>query len=296
MDNALYYYDDAVSNYIYYLHLDGETVAVGGGQQYIPAMQGFMAHANTDGATLTLLNAARTHSGQSVYYKSTNSVPGSLSLKVTVNGYEDEAFIHFNQNATTAFDGQYDAFKLKSYTANVPSIYTVASDGKHLAINGLPEVEENNEIPVYFEAGTNGQYSITANLQNLPEAHVYLVDNKLSKTQNLSDNPVYTFAASTTDEPNRFKLTFKSVGIGETIVEQPFTIYATNNTVFVANTSATSVKGEVYVYNTLGQVMAHQNLNGDLTKINIAATTGYYLVKVITKDTTFTGKVFVKQQ
>ncbi len=297
MDDALYYYDNTAKNYRYYIQLSGETGALGSGQQYIPAMQGFMVHAKATGTkTVTISNLARTHSGQSVFYKSSNSVPGSLSLKVSANGYEDEAFIHFNHAATTAFDGEYDAFKLKSYSANVPSIYTVASDGNQLAINGLPEVEENSEIPVYFEAGTNGQYTLTANLQNLLEAHVYLVDHKLSKTQNLSDNPVYTFAASTTDQPSRFKLTFKSVGINETASSQPFTIYASNNTVYVDNTSTTSVKGEVYVYNTLGQVMAHQNLNGDRTKINIAAATGYYLVKVITEKNAFTDKIFVKQQ
>jgi hypothetical protein len=296
MDNALYYYDNVASNYKYYLKLDGETSAsVSGGQQYIPAMQGFMAHANTDGATVTLLNTARTHSGQSVFYKSTNSVPGSLSLKVSANGYEDDAFIHFNQNATTAFDGKYDAFKLKSYSANVPSIYTVASDGNLLAINGLPEVEENSQIPVYFVAGKDGQYTLTANLQNLPEAHVYLFDNKLSKTQNLSDNPVYTFTASTTDQPNRFKLTFNSVGINEPSGAEPLHVYMDGinlNIVGVTNANA-----EIRVTNMIGQVVLRGNTGGNTQTILNAnkLQNGVYVVSLISGSKVVSTKIVVSR-
>lgn len=82
MDNALYYYDAAEQNYNYYLHLTGETGALGSGQQYIPAMQGFMVHAKTTGTkTVTFDNDDRTHNGQSVYYKSTNTLPGSWGVK-----------------------------------------------------------------------------------------------------------------------------------------------------------------------------------------------------------------------
>ncbi len=102
-------------------------------------MQGFMVHAKTTGTkTVTISNAARTHDGQNIYYKSANTAPGSLSLSVSANGYKDEAFIHFTEGATNAFDGKYDAYKLKSYSEMVPAIYTMGSDDSKLAINGLP--------------------------------------------------------------------------------------------------------------------------------------------------------------
>ncbi len=297
MDDALYYYDNTAQNYNYYIQLAGDpSLSLGTGQQYIPAMQGFMVHAKSTGTkTVTISNAARTHSGQGVFYKSTNSVPGSLSLKVSANGYEDEAFIHFNQNATTAFDGKYDAFKLKSYSTNVPSIYTVASDGNQLAINGLPEVEENSQIPVYFVAGKDGQYTLTANLQNLPEAHVYLVDNKLSKTQNLSDNPVYTFAASTTDQPNRFKLTFNSVGINEPAGAEPLHVYMNGTNLNV--TGVANANAEIHVTNMIGQVVLRGNTGGNTqTVLNTnKLQNGVYVVSLISGSKVVSTKIVVSR-
>ena len=115
MDNALYYYENDKQRYRYYINIDGTSI--GSGKRYIPAMQGFMVHAKITGTqTVTISPDARTHSGQNFFYKSTNAIPGSLSLLVMSNGYEDEAFIHFNQGATSAFDGDFDAYKLKSYS------------------------------------------------------------------------------------------------------------------------------------------------------------------------------------
>jgi len=153
MDNALYYYDNAQQKYRYYIQFSGDngTTTIGSGSQYIPAMQGFMVHAKTSGTqTVSIDNGDRLHAAQDVFYKSTNTAPGSLSLKVAGGSYEDEVFIHFNQAATTAFDGSFDAFKLRSYNSAIPMIYTVGSDGSELAINGLPELDEQTVILFFF--------------------------------------------------------------------------------------------------------------------------------------------------
>jgi hypothetical protein len=46
----------------------------------------------------------------------------------------------------------------------------------------------------------------------------------------------------------------------------------------------------------LGQLMVTQQFEaGSQPRISVNGTTGYYLVKVVTRDVTYTGKVFVQQ-
>ncbi|MBE0639891.1 MAG: T9SS type A sorting domain-containing protein, partial [Bacteroidales bacterium] len=293
MDDALYYYDNAAQNYRYYIQLPGELGALGSGQQYIPAMQGFMVHAKTTGVqTVTISDAARTHLGQNVFYKSTTSVPGSLSLKVSSSGFEDEMFVHFTNGATTQFDGKFDAFKLSGYNAQVPQLYTMSSDNRKLAINGLPELSESLEIPVYFYAGIAGQQSITADLSNL-ETTVYLIDLKTGTNHNLTENPVYSFTAEEGDNPNRFLLKFEMVGIGENPAIEQTSIYSHGQSIYISSTQR--AEALISVFNITGQQVYSQQLVLDgLKQITLNVPTGWYVVKAISSGSAVSRKVFIR--
>ena len=90
-------------------------------------------------------------------------------------------------------------------------------------------------------------------------------------------------------------LTFGHVGIGENRVEKPFNIYPSNSTIMVSAISG-QTSGNVFVYNMIGQLLAQQELSGStLTRVNLNTGTGYYLVKVVTSEQTYTSKVFVNQ-
>lgn len=291
LDDALYYYDNAEQKYRYFLSIDGDVTSLGSGSQYIPAMQGFMVHASTNGATLTIPKAAKTHNGQNIYYKSTATVPGSLSLIVATNGHEDEAFIHFNNQATTAFDGAYDAYKLRSYSGVVPNLYTKGTDGNELAINGLPELGETTVIPVYLEPATAGTYSISANLSGLPNALVYLKDSKTNTTHNLSTNPVYSFTAAPGDDASRFSLHFASVGLGETPTTQPVLAYYHDGALYVNNTEAGA---EIMLFGISGQLLKQQTATSGLNTLQAGKlSAGVYVVRVQSAAGTYSSKVIV---
>jgi len=296
MDDALYYYDAVAENYRYYIQLAGESGSLGSGSRYIPAMQGFMVHAKTTGTkTVSIDNGDRVHNGQNVYYKSVMSVPGSLSLTVSCDNYEDAMFLHFNSNATTGFDGKFDAFKLMSYNEKVPQIYTIGSDDTRLAINGLPGMSETLQIPVYFKAGVLGQQVITADVSQA-NATVYLTDIKTSVTQNLRINPTYAFTSQEGDATNRFMLRFAGVGINDSRIPHPVSVYTTGNTITILGNDGTLLTGNVFIYNLMGQQLMQQQLTGsNMTKISMDATTGYYLIKVITSDHAYSAKVFINR-
>jgi len=298
IDAALYYYDNTEMKYRYYLQYSGDdgTYTINDGQQYIPAMQGFMVHANISGTkTLTFTNAARTHTGQNVYYKATNTAPGSFVLTVSANGHEDETFVHFTGGATTSFDGAYDAYKLKSYSETVPNLYTIATDGSELAINGLPEVAESTVIPLAFSMGTDGVCVLSANLESFSNAHIYLEDVKLNKVQNLSTNPVYTFTSSATDDPNRFKLSFGSVGIDDNPSASDMKVLASNGNIYLSlqQNSMAVVK----VYNLTGQLVLQGNVSGKLlTTLNAnGLSNGVYIANVVQHNRIVSYKLVISK-
>jgi hypothetical protein len=293
-DGYYYVYNENKSGGAGFESYMDDTHKTTGANGKISVAQGFFVTASS--TPLVLLNSARTHNNN--WMKGSETLPVN-QLKLTMGNITnwDEAFVQFEGNGVVGKDF-YDADKMLSMNSAIPQVYTIIEDNRKIAINSMPFNNEAFSIPVGTVVPSDGEYTLVlSGIESFTSTpSILLEDKKIAKTQNISENPVYTFTASKSDDASRFVLHFGSAfGINETGLEQPITIYATDNTVNIANTSATSVKGEVYVYNTLGQVIAHQNLSGDLTKINIAAT-GYYLVKVVTKSTIFTGKVFVNQQ
>ena len=73
------------------------------------------------------------------------------------------------------------------------------------------------------------------------------------------------------------------------------TIYSSGSSVYISNTSGLEMKGEVIVYNMVGQAMLQRTLGETpLTSINLTANAGCYLVKVVTGDKVYSVKVIIK--
>ena len=203
-------------------------------------------------------------------------------------------FVHFTLGATANFDGDYDAYKMDAAGNGIPIIYSIAADNTKLAINGLPDLTENTVVPVNFSPGSDGLCTITADLQNLTSAYVFLVDNKLTKVQNLSDNPVYTFITSTTDQPNRFKLTFGSLGIVEPQGVEHLQVYLDNGNLVVIG--KTTINAQIIVSNMLGQIILHNQTNGDaLTNLNVNSFPyGVYVVSLVSNNKIVSKKIVLQ--
>ena len=121
-----------------------------------------------------------------------------------------------------------------------------------------------------------------------------LEDLMTNTTQNLVQTPVYAFSATTTDNANRFLLHLNgSMGTCDKPGSRPFTVFASGNSLFVADNTGKN-RGDVYVYNMMGQLIASTGLFGNSTcKLNLNVPVGYYLVKVITGEQASSSKVFV---
>ncbi len=299
MENALYYYDNDLPNYKYYIKLTGSLgPEASGGSRYIPAMQGFMVHAKTSGTTtVTLTNAARTHVGQDIFYKKSEQLMGNiLNMKVEGNGMSDYARVCFYDQASANFDGDFDAYKIFSYSAAMPQLYTFTDDNTSLAINTLPLAKLEGTVSVGFKVGMVGNYIFTAeNLQsfNVGSA-IILKDLKTANQQNLTEKPEYAFTSALGDNANRFELVFADfTGIKEPVASD-FNIYATNNTIYIRNDNANEPY-TVMVSNMLGQMISKSShVGSSLNQLTVNQVRGMYVVTVISKGATYSRKVIIK--
>ena len=275
-----------------YLTWNGITGTLTNG--IIPAMQGFWVKANAFGASLTIPNTARTTSSQA-YYKSSQTLQDVILLNVAGNGYNDGIVVNFNNQASSGYDGDFDVRKMMGDDA-APQLYCLAS-GEKLSIDVLPYSTKEVVVPVNLKVGKDENYTISVKENTfVPTVSILLEDTKTSQTTNLQTQSNYSFSAAVTDSPDRFRLHFGgALGIKDNAQNNPIRIYSANNSIYVANTTGNMIKGKLFVYNLMGQQLMQQELgSGALTKVNLNCSTGYYLVKVVTSDNAYSGKVFLQ--
>ena len=258
--------------------------------QVIPAMNGFMVYSAVAGGSLTIPADARVQDN-TAWYKS-NAATERILLKADdpEGQTAQETIIAFNNAATDGFDMQYDGYFMSGWA---PSFYSKANN-EDFALNTLPALSSDLVIPLGFVKNSSANFNIRL-VENIPGVTVYLKDLKLNRDQDLTTFPVYNFTSADGDNANRFQLHFGTVLVNETSMAQPVNIYGVNNTIYIASKTGKAMTGDVVVYNMIGQAMISQPLcNNGLTKINVNSGTGYYVVKVITPDQIFSGKVFIK--
>ncbi|MEI7727439.1 MAG: hypothetical protein WCK09_20180, partial [Bacteroidota bacterium] len=143
---------------------------------------------------------------------------GSLfKVSGNANTYSDEIVIEFGHE--TAAGG---AQKMFSFYETAPSFYTVKPTGNYsIDFRGEPGAVS---IPLSFKAGADGNYTITASqLESFTSStSIILEDLKAAKTQNLMQDPAYTFTATKSDEGARFLLHFGGAfSVNDKEKEQP---------------------------------------------------------------------------
>jgi len=298
IDNTIYFFGGTgggLQNYHYYIGSGTPPytgIAVNDGTNEIPPMQAFFVHATSNG-NLTTSNSARFHSGQA-YYK--NGEDGgakvrTLRLEVVGNNLKDETVIRFIPQATDSFDGQFDAFKL--FADDYPQVYTKSAD-IDLAVNTLPEVDDDLVIPVLFTANVPQLYTLSfTEIIGFADRKIYLEDILTGDIQEISTDKEYYFEYSPLNNETRFLLHFSNpLGIGNAFLQE-VSVYAFENMVYIQLPDKGSA--QIAIYNMMGQEILQEQTSGEeLVKISPNVETGYYLIKVQTGDKLFTEKVFIK--
>ncbi len=133
-----------------------------------------------------------------------------MVLKAEGNDLSDATYLRFDEQATPAFDGQFDAYKLLSdFNEELPQIYSRAGN-VNLSINVLPIAET---VPVSFLAGVDGTYSISIE-ESYGMEYLFLEDLLTGVTVDLLSGN-YTFDYSTNDNSDRFVLHFNLLSVDD---------------------------------------------------------------------------------
>jgi hypothetical protein len=294
MDNALYYYDNAAQKYKYYIKLTG---GFEGGTKDIPPMQGIMVHAKTSGTqTVSFTQNSRSHSGLSTFWKDAPLTTNILDLKIEGNNQTDYARICFFEEATENFDGDFDAFKMFSYSETRSELYSVTTNLTKLAINTLPlTILDGGSVPVSFKVGTPGNYTLSAERMNSFATNTYITleDNVTGALQKLNDNPVYVFSATSQDITDRFVLHFKDA----TSINDPSAPEIVNAWYHGGSLVVRAGKGttDVSIFNVQGQILKNYQLHGSgLQNIDVILPVGVYVARLINDGKMQTVKMIVQ--
>jgi hypothetical protein len=276
-----------VWNGVQYVSWNGTTGALTDG--IIPAENGFFAKTAVNGATLSIPLASRVHSAVG-FYKS--ALADLLELTAEGNSNTDKTYVHFNDQASAAFDNQYDAYKIFG-NDNAPQLFSMIT-GDVLSINELP-MAGNEVVDLGFKCNTTGIYTVSASgTDNFSSAvPVFLQDVKLDITQDLKINPVYSFSYVAGEPENRFRLLFLDV----TGIDEPTTavirVFSFDKTVVIEN--ADLLTGTIGIYDITGRELYTQKLTGQVsTYIPLQVVTGTYVVKVISAKAAVNTKVHIR--
>ena len=281
---------NTISGYGAYYIWDGSayiaypaTGGFGTGSRYIMPMQGFFIVAGQSG-TFSLTNANRVHSN-SIYYKASESLPDNLLVLETVsNNYSDKLVVRFADEATADFDLQHDAYKFASGTAGLSELYSYTDD-KKLSIDVRPVCDV---VQLGFANDQSGTYSIGINQVN-GITKATLEDTKTNTFTDLLKG-AYAFSYTAGDSDQRFKLHMSTLGVDDNKATEAV-IYSYRKTAYI--NLASQVKGDIYIFNISGQLVASLPSAMGMNEIQLFVT-GNYIVKVVTGSMAEVKKIFIQ--
>jgi hypothetical protein len=267
------------------------TVGSGGTNgvtRYIPAAHGFFVNASAAG-TLGVSNAVRTHNTQ-VFYKTEENMMDRLSLTISNGEVNDETVIYFNTGATPDLDYDFDAMKLMADAA--PQAFTMMGTEK-MAINTVNNPSQTPSVILGVNTPAEGEYTLTAsNIESFDASTpIYLEDVLTGSKINLREMSTYSFSSGE-GTSERFVVHFAEYqGIGDNLSSDIHGIYAGNRSI---NVDFSAVKGEIVIYDILGQEISRAEASNGLNRISVPQGNAVYVVKVISDKNAVTKKVFVK--
>jgi hypothetical protein len=256
----------------------------------IPATQGFMIEVTEATNSLTIPIADRFHSGQA-WYKDDEINKIKLTAYDPERSTAQESIIRFNENATSGFEHEFDAHFLSGFA---PQFFSVVDNTHAVSCNTLTEISEQLSIPFSFIKNSSSDFYIEVEgIENLfPQTIVSLVDLKTNTTQNLLENPVYTFESSEGDDVERFLIQFGVLGLDEQNLENKLNFYVYNNTLNVVNNDLQA--GTIQIFDMLGQQVLKKNYSGQENSIKLNLPAAYYIVRIISGKNIVNGKIHVE--
>jgi hypothetical protein len=204
----------------------------------------------------------------------------------------DMLHIKFDEEATNNDDNDYDALKLTNPDLN---FYSIAANGKHLAIDGRPYADESI-IPLGIVSNYKHSYIVKAQQVSVPQGKaLYLHDKKKQVFTLLQTGTEYKFNISSekgTQGNDRFELVMKPSIQAATASISGLSVQMNPNPatteVTIAYDQATAQDVNVAIVNIAGAKILDKNLgahqSGSITVPMQDLAAGIYMVTITSGD------------
>lgn len=248
---------------------------------FIPSTNGFYVETDTDlSNTITISASSRAHNATNNYKSEDASNKMLMKINNDVNSYSDQCVIGFKQEATEAFDLEFDSHKLYG-NAKAPQLCSKIGE-EVFSTNYLPELESDYYFNLEFKAGVDANYTINFEGIDSFESDIFmtLVDLKTNTYTDLRTTADYSFSASTSDDVDRFVIhAFKStLGLDE-MENDLLKVYAYQDLVMVQN--KTNKAGQMQVFDLSGRKIYEAPItNEEQSSYRLACPSGAYIIHI----------------
>ncbi len=278
---------------------------------FIASCQGFFVEAKQQG-NIEFNNAMRVKTGNDNFFKSNKAKGKNHSAtseyiekdKVWLNLYNEEGafsqiLIGFLKGATTAYESNFDGLR---FSGNDYLSFFSIVENQQLAIQGLPPFKGDETVSLGFSSKIEETVTLKIGIDhlegNLKEQNIYLIDNLLNKTHNLSLND-YEFTLHKKDSIlDRFSLTFNNstLNLEDIILTEEKLIINTLNETLQVSTTNNSVISSILIYDILGREL--KEVKANQSKISFSSQTlgdhGIYILHAKLDDSRILNKKFIK--
>lgn len=264
----------------------GGSTRSGDWDGYIRSAQGFFVKA-TSAADLNFTPQMQVSSNNSDagYFRTEGYSKVRLSL--TSDNYYNDILIGFADDASAELD-QYDGLKLTS--GNI-ALYSVINNLPY-AIQGLPLLTDDVTVDLGMSIQEPGNYTINLNDDLFSsEYQVFLTDNLLNETINLTEAESYTFSSQVVLDDNRFSVTFSQGVINnasQEVFDRPL-IYTANGKLYAEMQSGIEID-EISVYTINGQKVLHVANPNNVIEISNYEQVGINIVRIVANNEIYTVK------
>lgn len=278
------------------------TVGTNGGSDIIPPMQGFFVQvtngtitekSTTLSGSIEYTNSARVHSND-LLLKGAPLLSDILRIKSFGNDRFDETLVYFTEQGVEGLDRQ-DATKLLSTANDVPQVY-FHSEGQKLSINHLPLLSGDLAIPIGFQVGKAGQCGFSfVDIEGIDSQYdAFLEDASTGAIVDLRSNSVYHFTADAGEVNNRFVLHFVLSGLNiDPSLTPGIKIYSWQSAVYIQHANPGD---QAEVFDMTGKLVYRSILSeSGINRIEPPVISGIYMVRVVGKQSVFSGKVILKR-
>lgn len=204
LDNAIYAYDPVNGQYSSYVN----GISVGSLTNQIASSQAFWVKSESGSPAMDIGEKAKVNStGVHLRAEDMNTV-ATIRLRLTGEEQWDETVIGFNNNSSSAFDAQYDAYKFYASNEDLPNLASAADSAAELSVNLIPVPEQEIGIDLHVKKGAHTDLVLSNEFVDTYDENICLVleDTELGVFESFEEGDTYAFTMGEESLETRFTL------------------------------------------------------------------------------------------